>query len=197
MFFNFGDHAADEPLLHTSERLIRSQVCPSRAAFRRAEARRPGLRHAFENFFVNGQFELFKQLVNRLQVVVKRVFTAQRYPLGAFAQFRDRLEMFSPELIDGVQGYLPLQFGGTRPFPIEDRLPPSLNGLPLPLNDMFIFGKEFASLEVLAFDEPLNALGSVVEPGSLMPYFTSRSSSSETKNWELPGSPWRPARPRS
>ena len=40
-----------------------------------------------------------------------------------------------------------------------------LDGLPLPLNHVFIFGKECASLEVLAFDESLNALRSVVELG--------------------------------
>jgi hypothetical protein len=164
-FFDLRNHAADEPLLHTSERLIRSQVCPGCTAFHRAEARRPALRHAFENFFVNCPFELFKHLVNCFQIVVKRVFAPQRYPLGAIAQFRDRIEMFSPELIDGGQRYLSLEFRGTRPFPTEDRLPPLLNGLPLPLNHMFIFGKEFASLEVLAFDEPLNALWGVVELG--------------------------------
>ena len=61
--------------------------------------------------------KIFKHLVNRLQVVVKRVFAAQRYPLGAIAQFRDRLEMFGPELIDGGQGDQSLPVRMNRVFP--------------------------------------------------------------------------------
>ena len=77
----------------------------------------------------------------------------------------------------------------------QNRLAALLDLLALALDDALIFVQKAPDFEIL----PLGDAAECFRCPRLCsaPYFTSRSSSREMKNSELPGSPCRPARPRS
>ena len=67
--------------------------------------------------------------------------------------------MVGPQIVDGGERHQAFELRLVRR---EDRLPPLLDELPLPLDHRFILTQELADVQVLPFDEPLNTLGVVL-----------------------------------